>query len=617
MKKMLFLILFFVLSFILSPLLTQQVYAASPIKTVFIIVMENHDWSSVKGSAAPYITNTLLPMGAHAENYRNGDVHPSAPNYVTLEAGSAVVGQNDCVPTDSGCSYSGNHLSKQLDAAGIPWKEYAEDTNGTSCILDFSGADVNHIPFSYFTDVTNNNNPNSANCIAHERPFSELKTDLANNTVARYNFITPNVNDNMHNGTVQQGDTWLSQEVPMIMNSQAYQNGGVIIVTWDEDGGANKPIGFIVISQFAKKNYSNTVAYSHASTLRTMEEIFGVSPFLGNAATATDLSDLFTVPLTSTGGPAPTTHPNPTAAAPTAITPANFCVGGTGVPPCATIPPNGTTTVPSTAPSGGSRIGTTISPTQNPCSTTTANVTIKAEKRRPPRTNGAISNLILQLLQLLLQLISQLLGIPITIPSNPTPIPSVQPTGPSVSTVPPISGQPNPSTQPNPCVSPTTMTSTTPSNAVNPSTGVTTNPPITGGSALGPKTSLHYTANGNFSGSTYAPGADGFNIADVGSVSEVNSLTSGVKGLVYLNLCNGADTNFTSTIQPYVGNSKVFGFFLYDEPDPTGQYKTLCSASNLKAESDWVHQNDPGAKTFIVVMNMSSSKTPTYMNTYN
>jgi len=103
----------------------------------------------------------------------------------------------------------------------------------------------------------------------------------------------------------------------------------------------------------------------------------------------------------------------------------------------------------------------------------------------------------------------------------------------------------------------------------------------------------------------------------VSSVSEVNSLPTGVKGLVYLSLCNGADSNFTSTVQPYVGNPKVFGFFVYDEPDPTGQYKTTCPAANLKAESDWIHQHDPGTKTFIVLMNFSSSKTPTYMNTYN
>src|SRR6266404_5005274 len=245
---------YFILGFMLVILLSikigvQSVHAVSSfspnIKNVFVIAMENHNWSDIKGStSAPYINNTLLPMGAHAEQYYNPpNNHPSAPNYVWLEAGAAVVGANDCAPTDSGCSTSANHLSKLLDGAGIPWKEYAEDATGTSCILDFSGPDVNHVPFSYFTDVTNNNNPNSANCIAHERPYTELAADLSSNNLARYVFITPNVNDNMHDGSVVQGDTWLSQNVPTILNSQAYKTSGVLFIVWDEGNGSDGPIG--------------------------------------------------------------------------------------------------------------------------------------------------------------------------------------------------------------------------------------------------------------------------------------------------------------------------------------------------------------------------------------
>jgi hypothetical protein len=37
----------------------------------------------------------------------------------------------------------------------------------------------------------------------------------------------------------------------------------------------------------------------------------------------------------------------------------------------------------------------------------------------------------------------------------------------------------------------------------------------------------HYTANGNFNGSTYEPGAYGFNVADVGSNAEVAALPTG------------------------------------------------------------------------------------------
>jgi hypothetical protein len=39
--------------------------------------------------------------------------------------------------------------------------------------------------------------------------------------------------------------------------------------------------------------YANTILYNHGSTLRTVQEIFGVSPLLGGAATSTDLRDLF------------------------------------------------------------------------------------------------------------------------------------------------------------------------------------------------------------------------------------------------------------------------------------------------------------------------------------
>jgi len=60
------------------------------ITTVFLIVMENHNWSAIyQRPSAPYINNILLPMGAHAEHYDNPPgIHPSLPNYLWLEAGT-------------------------------------------------------------------------------------------------------------------------------------------------------------------------------------------------------------------------------------------------------------------------------------------------------------------------------------------------------------------------------------------------------------------------------------------------------------------------------------------------------------------------------------------------
>ncbi len=134
--------------------------------------------------------------------------------------------------------------------------------------------------------------------------------------------------------------------------------------------------------------------------------------------------------------------------------------------------------------------------------------------------------------------------------------------------------------------------------------------------ASGPSTSWHYAPNSNFSVNTFSPGADGFNLADVESTGELAYLPSGMEALVWVGLCNGVDSTFTNTVQPYVGQSKVWGYYLMDDPDPTGQYNPQCLASNLKAESDWIHTNDPGKKTFIILMNMSSSSNPSYNNTY-
>ncbi len=291
--------------------------SAHAIKTVFVIVMENHNWSQIKGStSAPYINSLLTRSDAsYATQYYNPPgLHPSEPNYVWLEAGGntglpntntggTVDFTTDNDPSASNSTSTTDHLVSYLAKIGVSWKSYQENISGTACPLTSSGLyAAKHNPFVFFQDVTNNNSASSATCIAHERPYSELATDLANNTVARYNFITPNLCDDMHNSTgcatkdsISNGDTWLSHNLPTILNSQAYKNGGAVFLTWDEAASGDGPIGMVVLSPEAKGNgYNNTIHYTHSSTVRTIEEIFGASPLLRDAQNATDLSDLFT-----------------------------------------------------------------------------------------------------------------------------------------------------------------------------------------------------------------------------------------------------------------------------------------------------------------------------------
>jgi hypothetical protein len=284
------------------PLHAQETTPES-VTTVFVILMENHNWSQIKGSrAAPYINQTLLVEGAHAEEYYNPPgVHPSEPNYLWLEAGTDFNVNDDHAPADNHQATTA-HLTTLLDSAGISWKSYQEDIQGDTCPLVASGFyDPKHNPMVYFDDVTDTNDPNSANCIAHVRPYSELAVDLASGNTARYNFITPDLCHDMHDSSgcdsknsVKNGDSWLKSEVPVILASDAYKNGGVVFITWDEgEGDSDGPIGMIVLSPNAKPGYSSSVRYTHSSTLRTLQEIFGVRPLLGDAANANNLSDLF------------------------------------------------------------------------------------------------------------------------------------------------------------------------------------------------------------------------------------------------------------------------------------------------------------------------------------
>lgn len=269
----------------------------SPSSTVFVILMENHNWSSILGSAsAPYINGTLLPMASYCDQYYNPPaIHPSLPNYLWLEAGTGFGITNDSPPSVNHQTTT-NHFVTQLKNAGISWKTYQEDISGTTCpTTDSYPYYVKHNPFAYFDDVT------ISGCTSVMRPFTELATDLSANNLARYNFITPNICNDMHdsctpvNNSIKQGDNWLSQNLPMILNSAAYKSNGLVIITWDEGSGSSDgPIGMIVLSPYAKGGgYHNAIHYTHSSTLRTLQKIFGTSPPLGGAALGLDLSGLF------------------------------------------------------------------------------------------------------------------------------------------------------------------------------------------------------------------------------------------------------------------------------------------------------------------------------------
>ena len=279
------------------------------IKTVFVILMENSNWEDqhdgqqfIHGNpACPYI-NGLLPRASYCTNYYDTPiaVHPSEPNYIWLEAGSSLGIVGDADPSPLRVLGTPDHLTAYMTKTGVSWKAYAEDIDGLTCPLTTHGQYApKHVPFVFFGDIVGNPpDIHSRPCIDHVRPYTELASDLESNRVANYNFITPNLCHDMHTPCVgdpaTQGDAWLAQELPNLLRSKSYEDGGAVFITWDESVGGEHPIGMIVLSRFAKGGgYASNRKYYHSSFVATVEAVFGLSPLLGDAANRADLRDLF------------------------------------------------------------------------------------------------------------------------------------------------------------------------------------------------------------------------------------------------------------------------------------------------------------------------------------
>lgn len=317
--------------------------SSSPIKYVWFIQEENQNWTGylqLKGnSSVPYMNNTLVPLAAHAEQFFT-TAHPSLPNYIWNESGSTQ-GVIDDNPPSSHHFATTNHLTTLLQKAGFTWKTYAEGISGTNCPITGSGIYVvRHVGVLYFDDVTNGNSSSAPNCISHVRPYIELSGDLKNGNIANFNDIVPNVCDDMHGGVsgcgsanlLTQSDTFLKNTIAQITATAQYKTAGAIVVTFDEghDTAANLdgdgPLPAFVLSPFAKVNYSNSIHYTHSSTLKTFEEIFGLNSLLGGAADAStsDLGDLFQPGVltgSNSGGGTITNTPSTTVSPMKTITP--------------------------------------------------------------------------------------------------------------------------------------------------------------------------------------------------------------------------------------------------------------------------------------------------------
>jgi uncharacterized membrane protein len=258
-----------------APALAPNVFGITPPDHVVIVIEENHSFSSIIGSSqAPFI-NSLAQQGAlFTQSFAIG--HPSEPNYLEFFSGS-----NQGI-TDDSCphTFSVENLGSELTAAGLTFTGFSEDLPSVGSTVCTSGAYARkHNPWSNFTNVAT-----SAN-----QPFTSFPTDFT--TLPTISFVIPNLNNDMHDGTISQGDTFLQQHLNAYVQF-AQTHNSLLIVTWDEDdNSSNNQIPTFFVGPMVKAGQFNETI-NHFNVLRTIEDLYGLT-HAGSAATATAISDVW------------------------------------------------------------------------------------------------------------------------------------------------------------------------------------------------------------------------------------------------------------------------------------------------------------------------------------
>ena len=249
---------------------------------VVIVIEENHSFDSILGNAAAPYLNSLAAQGAVFTN-STAVAHPSQPNYLALFSGSTQGVTDDSCPH----TFTSDNLGAQLSAAGQTFAGYSEglpEAGYAGCTAgDYARK---HSPWTNFPSV-----PASASM-----PFSSFPKDY--NALPTVSIVVPNLANDMHNGSVRAGDTWLRDSIDGYAQ-WAKSHNSLLVITWDEDDNhaGNHITTIFAGAQVKPGRYSEPI--DHYRVLRTIESAYGLPP-LGRAAEAEPITDVWNPRPTST-----------------------------------------------------------------------------------------------------------------------------------------------------------------------------------------------------------------------------------------------------------------------------------------------------------------------------
>jgi len=281
---------------------------AATYQHVILLIQENKSAKQIIGSKDyPYLNETLIRQCGLAKNYHSIS-HPSLPNYLALTSGttSGKADRSNCQPKE--CPQPQDNIFAQVERSGRQWRQYAQAAAGNCDTAKTDLYEPEHAVPVYYSSI-------AARCKEWDVPLGTpdggaLRRDLDSGFLPAFAFISP---DGDHEAG-RTGDQWLNDWISRITATPDYRSGNTaIFVTWDEGSGSDESNGetcadskhadtaayescwvpLVVISPSTKPGTASSTFLTHYSLLATTEDLLGLSPHLGDAASAPGLRDDF------------------------------------------------------------------------------------------------------------------------------------------------------------------------------------------------------------------------------------------------------------------------------------------------------------------------------------
>jgi Phosphoesterase family len=179
-------------------------------------------------------------------------------------------------------------------SAGKRWKEYSENIPSVGYVGgDSSSYTQHHNPLSYFSDVRADATQRQ-NLVS----FTQFAVDMSNGQLPNFSFVVPSNSNNAHDGSLGQADNWLKQNIDPVLANPQFKQNGLLLIVFDEaeetdvtHGGGQ--VALVVVGPKVKTAFRSTTFYQHQDLLKMIATYLGIDPNIGDAATASTMSEFF------------------------------------------------------------------------------------------------------------------------------------------------------------------------------------------------------------------------------------------------------------------------------------------------------------------------------------